>query len=181
MAYTGNRNETITLYDKFQNNSIYINKKVISFLGIAMKSIIFKSSKFSINCILYALSMIGATIIIDTTDINFADISSKICILKLAFKSIEKKDLIKLHLDVKMTGTKQFNNKKLFLVNLTFCKSPPDDLIKLIGNYLINQSLIENRKDERIEFKADHPFLFLIKHKETGTVLFLGDVLDPSS
>jgi len=31
------------------------------------------------------------------------------------------------------------------------------------------------------EFKADHPFIFLIQHKETGAVLFLGKVMDPSS
>ncbi len=30
------------------------------------------------------------------------------------------------------------------------------------------------------EFNADHPFLFLIQHKETGTILFLGKVTDPS-
>jgi serpin B len=30
------------------------------------------------------------------------------------------------------------------------------------------------------EFKADHPFIFLIQHKETGAVLFMGTVLDPT-
>ena len=30
-------------------------------------------------------------------------------------------------------------------------------------------------------FKADHPFLFLIRERETGTVLFLGRVTDPRS
>jgi len=29
------------------------------------------------------------------------------------------------------------------------------------------------------EFKADHPFIFLIQHKETGAVLFLGKVTNP--
>lgn len=28
-------------------------------------------------------------------------------------------------------------------------------------------------------FDADHPFLYLIKHKETGTILFMGKVVDP--
>jgi serpin B len=31
------------------------------------------------------------------------------------------------------------------------------------------------------EFKADHPFIFLIQHKETGVVLFLGKVMNPNS
>ncbi|KYK29400.1 hypothetical protein AYK20_05480 [Thermoplasmatales archaeon SG8-52-1] len=30
------------------------------------------------------------------------------------------------------------------------------------------------------EFIADHPFMFLIQHKETGAILFMGKVLDPS-
>ena len=29
-------------------------------------------------------------------------------------------------------------------------------------------------------FKADHPFLFIIKENSTGTILFLGRLYDPS-
>lgn len=31
-----------------------------------------------------------------------------------------------------------------------------------------------------VEFRADHPFLFLIQEEETGTILFMGRVEDPS-
>jgi len=27
---------------------------------------------------------------------------------------------------------------------------------------------------------VDHPFLFAIRHRDTGTLLFLGQVVDPS-
>ncbi|CAN6924449.1 unnamed protein product, partial [Brassica oleracea] len=33
---------------------------------------------------------------------------------------------------------------------------------------------------KRIDFVADHPFLFLIREDKTGTVLFVGQIFDPS-
>ena len=36
-----------------------------------------------------------------------------------------------------------------------------------------------DEQPERIEFNCDHPFLFTIHHKETGTVLFMGTVANP--
>ena len=33
---------------------------------------------------------------------------------------------------------------------------------------------------ETIEFRADHPFLFLIRHRDTGVILFLGRITDPT-
>jgi serpin B len=35
--------------------------------------------------------------------------------------------------------------------------------------------------DDSVTFRADHPFLFFIMHKETNSVLFMGKVEDPSS
>ncbi len=33
---------------------------------------------------------------------------------------------------------------------------------------------------ETIEFRADHPFLFLIRHRDTGVILFLGRLANPT-
>jgi len=30
------------------------------------------------------------------------------------------------------------------------------------------------------QFRADHPFIFLIQHKETGAILFMGRVMNPA-
>jgi serpin B len=32
-----------------------------------------------------------------------------------------------------------------------------------------------------VEFRADHPFLFFIQHRETGAILFLGRLADPTA
>ena len=34
--------------------------------------------------------------------------------------------------------------------------------------------------EEAVAFQADHPFLFYIRHRPTGLVLFIGRVSDPS-
>jgi serpin B len=38
-----------------------------------------------------------------------------------------------------------------------------------------------DREPEPVEFRADRPFLFLIRHAKSGTILFLGRVTDPSA
>jgi serpin B len=35
------------------------------------------------------------------------------------------------------------------------------------------------RPVEKAVFKADHPFLFLIRHNESGAVLFMGRMVNP--
>lgn len=45
---------------------------------------------------------------------------------------------------------------------------------------IIGTTSIEQPKEpERIEFNCDHPFLFTIYHKETGTILFMGTIDNP--
>jgi serpin B len=44
---------------------------------------------------------------------------------------------------------------------------------------VINLKSIDGGGSSRLTFNADHPFLFLIQHKETGTILFLGSIGNP--
>ena len=38
-----------------------------------------------------------------------------------------------------------------------------------------------NEGDSRIIFKCDHPFLFMIYHKQSNTILFMGNIINPIS
>ena len=42
-------------------------------------------------------------------------------------------------------------------------------------------SLFGGSDPDPVVFRADHPFLFLIEHKDTGQILFMGKVEDPTS
>ncbi|CAA7053820.1 unnamed protein product [Microthlaspi erraticum] len=44
----------------------------------------------------------------------------------------------------------------------------------------VGLSLFKPPPPKRIDFVADHPFLFLIREDKTGTVLFAGQIYDPS-
>ncbi len=41
-------------------------------------------------------------------------------------------------------------------------------------------TLTANGEESRIVFDCDHPFMYLIQHKKTGTILFMGLISDPS-
>ena len=42
-------------------------------------------------------------------------------------------------------------------------------------------SLVRRHDDPTEELHADHPFLFFVRHVESGVVLFMGRVADPSA
>ena len=46
---------------------------------------------------------------------------------------------------------------------------------------IIERSMIMLPQEPPIEFRADHPFLIVLRHRPTGTVVFMGRVEDPSA
>ena len=46
---------------------------------------------------------------------------------------------------------------------------------------MFETAIPDDETPSRLEFNCDHPFLFLIQHKETKTILFMGSMEDPTS
>jgi serpin B len=46
---------------------------------------------------------------------------------------------------------------------------------------IVMRGMAMSREQPPIVFRADHPFLFLIRDNRSGTVLFLGRLADPTN
>jgi serpin B len=44
---------------------------------------------------------------------------------------------------------------------------------------MMERAMIMQPTEEPVEFRADHPFLIALRHKETGAVIFMGRVDEP--
>jgi serpin B len=45
---------------------------------------------------------------------------------------------------------------------------------------IMRENSVGGSEPQPINFLADHPFLFVIEHQESGQILFMGKVEDPS-
>ena len=45
----------------------------------------------------------------------------------------------------------------------------------------VSMPAVDPDEEKPIDFRADHPFIFLIEHEETGQILFMGKVEDPNT
>ena len=59
---------------------------------------------------------------------------------------------------------------------------PPDQKILevLEGSPALMEARAMRPQAPPVEFRADHPFLFLIQEERTGAILFLGRLADPA-
>jgi len=44
---------------------------------------------------------------------------------------------------------------------------------------IMMETALPGGSEQRLMFNANHPFLFIIQHKETGNILFMGNVMNP--
>jgi serpin B len=65
------------------------------------------------------------------------------------------------------------------VVHKAFCEINEEGTEAAAATGVVMKELAAPRVDPPIEFKADHPYLYLIRDAQTGSLLFLGRMTDP--
>jgi serpin B len=95
-----------------------------------------------------------------------------------------KKLLIELGLDLPFKGglTKMVESRNLFvsdIVQKSFIEVNEEGTTAAAATAVMIAKCASPRKPTRVDFVADHPFLFMIRDDFNGTILFTGQVLNP--
>ncbi len=75
-----------------------------------------------------------------------------------------------------MTGHKELNIKQVFHKGFISVNEEGTEAAAATGTVMVF-----SMHSGRITFNCDHPFLYLIQHKQTGTILFMGTMNNPNA
>jgi serpin B len=65
------------------------------------------------------------------------------------------------------------------VVHEAYCKVDEKGTEAAAATAVVMETAQANRNPKRKRFVADHPFVFLIRHRQTGTILFIGRITKP--
>lgn len=135
----------LTMYKDY--NGVAFTKNVVSVLGLEIKEVYLRIFNEHYPCIIYKTAFTNAEIVINLDKHLLEKIIEKKekVYLRFYFISQKKNAPIAFLVPSKITNWSLYNEKKnnLFFLNLSFLRTPPDDLIYLLGT-LIDASQVKN-------------------------------------
>ena len=73
-----------------------------------------------------------------------------------------------------MTGSDELYIEKVVHQAVVEVNEKGSEAAAATSVHMVLKSVIDS-----VSFEADHPFIFIIQHKETGTILFMGKIQNP--
>ncbi len=172
------RQHIIKLFNTYKENIIAFNNHVIEATGLIATKIFLKVSNTKVPCILYSTSMTSAKVIANLSPELFEKIriAGNTVYLRFSFKRSDRSDSLKFFVSSKVTGFNPYskNNPQTNFVTLVYSQTPPDDLIKILGNLLTAKANAAQRKEERIAINDEN--LKKLGFIDRNAILLIQDV-----
>lgn len=147
-------------YNKHQNHKIVLNRNISRSIGIKMNNTIIKCLDENYHCILYQTTLLDAKILLKAQYPLFDKLKKAENIITLHIYLIDKdkgRD-IPVYIHCKVSRYHQYANDTpgIFFFSLDFLNKPPDDYIKILSEYIENETKHDRRITERVVISEDH-------------------------
>lgn len=153
---TVTKNEILNYFSMYKDfKSVTFTKEVISALGLDVRQIYLKISNDSFPCIIYKVAFTNAEVLVslDKDVLEKIKKAKETVYLRFYFVSPKKDAPIAFLVPSVITSWSIYDENKsnLFFVHLSFLRTPPDDLIYLLGSLIDANKKFSVRKNERID------------------------------
>lgn len=141
------------IYNSHKEHDLAFSHSVVTSLGIIPDKIQLKCGDIKIPCAIYSSSMVGARVIAKLNDDFFRNLnrSQSSVALRLIYHDGESDSEVPFFINSRISLFNKFSSDKpnIYYLTLDYLNKPPDDLICLLGNYILKQIYLQKRAVKR--------------------------------